>query len=79
MSTMQSAKFRFTLQEGQVSSPGAKDGPLSFVLEPIEGDLTILQGGHLSLRLAPGTSLEWAEETLKTLNVHVASVAFTAS
>lgn len=79
MPTMQSVKFRVTLKEGQVSSPGANDGPLSIVLKPVEGGLTILQGGHLSLRLAPGTSLEWAEETLKTLNAHVASVAFTAS
>ena len=55
------------------------DGTPFLMLEPYEGDLTILANGHLSLDLLPGTTYEQAQEIARYLNANIRSFAFTPS
>ena len=77
MSNTQNAKYKFTVKEGQASASGRDDAPVSLMLEPMEGELDILEAGFMSLRLASGTTLSEAHDLEKKLNSIVTSVGFT--
>lgn len=77
MATHESASYRFTVKEGQATAPGNDDAPLSLMLEPMDGDLSFLRSGFMTLRLKPGTSMEEAQELSRRLNRSITSVAFT--
>lgn len=77
MANTQSANYRFTVKEGAPSADGSDDAPISLMLEPMDGELSILSAGFLSLRVAPGTSMDEAQELSKLLNRKISSVSFT--
>lgn len=72
------ARYRFTVKEGQPSRSGANDAPLSLMLEPMDKQLAVLKGGHLSLFLAPGTTMAQAQALARSLDQLVGTVAFTS-
>jgi hypothetical protein len=72
-----SAKYRFTVKEGQASTSGKDDAPISLMLEPMDGELDILKSGFMSLRLAVGTTLSQAHDLEKELNSVIAEIGFT--
>lgn len=77
MANTQSAKYRFTVKEGEASASGRDDAPIFFMLEPMTGALNILDGGFMSLQLAPGTTMAEAKEISNLLNKKISTVGFT--
>ena len=77
MSSTETATYRFTVKEGEPSASGKDDAPVSLMLEPTTGDLSILKDGFLSLRLPEGTKIERGHEIAKYLNANVAAISFT--
>jgi len=77
MANTRSAEYRFTVKEGEASASGRPDAPVSLLLEPTNGELAILSGGFMSLRLAPGTTVDEAQQLSKLLEEKIAAVSFT--
>jgi hypothetical protein len=77
MSNTETASYTFTVKEGAPSTSGADDVPVWLMLEPSKGDLSVLRGGFLSLRLLPGAKIGRGKEVAKYLNANIAGVSFT--
>lgn len=77
MANTQFANYRFTVKEGEPSATGRNDAPISLMLEPMKGELSILSAGFLSLHIAPGTTMDEAQDLSRRLNGKISSVSFT--
>ncbi|HEX6707365.1 MAG TPA: hypothetical protein VF169_21585 [Albitalea sp.] len=70
------ANYKFTVKEGAPSASGRDDAPVWIACEPYESELGILGQGRLSLDLAPGTTVDQAQEIARYLQRHVAAFRY---
>ncbi|MCC6715142.1 MAG: hypothetical protein IT496_07910 [Gammaproteobacteria bacterium] len=72
----ETGRYRFIVKEGRAGEGGGDHPPVTVALEPAGEQIGVLREGHLSLRLAPGFTVEQARELARRLNDVVTSVAF---
>lgn len=77
MAKTETATYRFTVKEGQPSVSGARGAPVWLMLEPTSGELGVLRGGFLSLRMPASTDISRAQQVAAFLNDNIEGVSFT--
>ena len=77
MPRIETVKYKFVVKEGQASTNGADDAPISLACELLETpELPILGGGSLRVLLSRDTTMEQAHDLARLMQRHVDGIRY---
>ena len=75
MSNSETVAYKFTVKEGSPIATGG-NAPVFLAMEPLDGRLSIVGDGMLTLRLADDATTDQAAKVAAYLNIHIKGIKY---